>query len=125
MQLSVHFIIIMIQSFLYIYCLCKHEKQCRQNFAVVIFIYDGSMTAKTECCHKFRELLILSNFIEKIYIRKGQVNGNILKKQQQQQQQQKNPQKNNNNNNNEKNSSLLILILLTLSNFFLSLLCRS
>ena len=38
------------------------------------------MTAKAECRHKFRGLLILSNFIEKIYIRKGQVNGNILKK---------------------------------------------
>ena len=55
-QLSVHFIIIMIQSFLYIYCLRKHEKQCRQNFAVVIFIYGGSMTAKAECRHKFRGL---------------------------------------------------------------------
>ena len=53
-QLSVHFIIIMIQFFLYIYCLRKHEKQCRQNFAIVIFIYGGSMTAKAECRHKFR-----------------------------------------------------------------------
>ena len=38
-------------------CLHKHEKQCRQNFAVVIFIYYGPMTANVECCCKFRGLL--------------------------------------------------------------------
>ena len=41
------------------YCLRKHEKQCRQNFAVVIFIYGGSMTAKAECRRKFRGLPFL------------------------------------------------------------------
>ena len=38
-------------------CLHKHEKQCRQNFAVVIFIYYGPMMANVECCCKFRGLL--------------------------------------------------------------------
>ena len=38
------------------YRLRKHEKQCRQNFTVRIFIYGGSMTAKAECRHKFRGL---------------------------------------------------------------------
>ena len=39
------------------YFLDKHEKQCHKNFAVVIFIYGGSMTANAECCHKFRGLV--------------------------------------------------------------------
>ena len=38
------------------YCLHKHEKQCRQNFAVAIFIYGSSMTANAECHCKFRGL---------------------------------------------------------------------
>ena len=55
-QLSVHFIIIMIQSFLYISLCSKHEKQCRQNFGVMIFVYGGSMTANAECRRNFRGL---------------------------------------------------------------------
>ena len=39
-----------------VYCLHKHEKQCGQNFAVVIFIYSSSMTANAECRRKFRGL---------------------------------------------------------------------
>ena len=39
-----------------VYCLHNHEKQCRQNFVVVIFIYGGSMTANAKCRRKFRGL---------------------------------------------------------------------
>ena len=38
------------------YCLHKHEKQCRQNVAVVIFTFVSSMTANAECRRKFRGL---------------------------------------------------------------------
>ena len=41
------------------YCLHKHEKQCWQNFALVIFIYGGSMMANAECRRKFRGLGII------------------------------------------------------------------
>ena len=36
------------------YCLHKHEKQCQQNFAIVIFIYGNFMATNAECRRKFR-----------------------------------------------------------------------
>ena len=34
----------------------EYKKQCRQNLAIVIWIYGDSMTADAKCRHKFRGL---------------------------------------------------------------------
>ena len=38
------------------YCLHKNKKQCRQNFAFMIFIYGSSVMANAECHCRFRGL---------------------------------------------------------------------
>ena len=45
----------------------EYQKQHQQNFAIVIWIYDGSTAADAECHHKFRGLGII-RFHEPVFI---------------------------------------------------------